>query len=91
MLFLDEVGEMRRAGQAKLLRVLQEREFQRVGGTRTLKADVRVIAATNRDLRKAVQRGDFRQDLLYRLEVFAIRSRRCASAARTSSRSSTPS
>ena len=64
---------MSRAGQAKLLRVLQEREFQRVGGTRTLKADIRVIAATNCDLRKAVQRGDFRQDLLYRLEVFDIR------------------
>ena len=55
VLFLDEVGEMSKAAQAKLLRVLQEREFQRVGGTRTLKADIRVVAATNRDLRKAVQ------------------------------------
>ena len=73
VLFLDEVGEMSKAGQAKLLRVLQEREFQRVGGTRTLKADIRVVAATNRDLRKAVQRGEFREDLLYRLEVFDIR------------------
>ena len=72
VLFLDEVGEMSKAGQAKLLRVLQEREFQRVGGTRTLKADIRVVAATNRDLRKAVQRGEFREDLLYRLEVFDI-------------------
>jgi DNA-binding NtrC family response regulator len=73
VLFLDEVGDMSKAAQAKLLRVLQEREFQRVGGTRTLKADIRVVAATNRDLRKAVQRGEFREDLLYRLEVFDIR------------------
>src|SRR6266480_616468 len=70
--FLDEVGEMSPAVQAKFLRVLQEREFQRLGGTRTLKADVRVIAATNRDLKVAMTRGAFREDLYYRLHVFAI-------------------
>src|SRR5712691_5283142 len=71
-LFLDEVGEMSPAVQAKFLRVLQEREFQRLGGTRMLKADVRVIAATNRDLKVAMTRGGFREDLYYRLHVFAI-------------------
>src|SRR5467141_1144715 len=71
-LFLDEVGEMSPAVQAKFLRVLQEREFQRLGGTRTLKADVRVIAATNRDLQVAMTKGTFREDLYYRLHVFAI-------------------
>ena len=71
-LFLDEVGEMSPAVQAKFLRVLQEREFQRLGGTRMLKADVRVIAATNRDLQVAMTRGAFREDLYYRLHVFAI-------------------
>ncbi len=71
-LFLDEVGEMSPALQAKFLRVLQEREFQRLGGTRMLKADVRVIAATNRDLKVALTRGTFREDLYYRLHVFAI-------------------
>src|SRR3989454_3916464 len=70
--FLDEVGEMSPAVQAKFLRVLQEREFQRLGGTRTLKADVRVIAATNGDLQGAMTRGAFREDLYYRLHVFAI-------------------
>ena len=72
VLFLDEVTEMSLAAQAKFLRVLQEREFQRLGATRTLKANIRVIAATNRDLRKAVERGDFREDLFYRLKVFDI-------------------
>jgi Nif-specific regulatory protein len=73
-LFLDEVGEMAPALQAKLLRVLQEREFERVGGTRTLRADVRVIAATNRDLQQAVRDSGFRHDLYYRLNVIAIRT-----------------
>jgi transcriptional regulator with GAF, ATPase, and Fis domain len=73
VLFLDEVGEMSPALQAKLLRVLQEREYQRLGGTRPLKANVRVLAATNRDLDAALARGDFREDLYYRLRVFEIR------------------
>jgi len=71
-LLLDEVAEMSPAVQAKLLRVLQEREFQRLGGTRVQKADVRVLAATNRDLRAAMAAGTFREDLFYRLHVFAI-------------------
>jgi transcriptional regulator with GAF, ATPase, and Fis domain len=73
VLFLDEVSEMSLSAQAKFLRVLQEREFQRLGGTRLLKADVRVVAATNRDLKKAVDRGAFREDLYYRLHIFDIR------------------
>jgi len=72
VLFLDEVSEMTPAAQAKFLRVLQEREFVRLGGTRPAKADVRVIAATNRDLDDAVARGQFRADLYYRLNVFDI-------------------
>jgi transcriptional regulator with GAF, ATPase, and Fis domain len=72
-LFLDEVAEMNPPSQAKFLRVLQEREFQRLGGTRVLKTDARVVAATNRDLHHAMERGHFREDLYYRLNVFAIR------------------
>ena len=72
VLLLDEVSEMEPAAQAKLLRFLQEREFQRLGGTRLVKANVRVIAASNRNLRQAVQEGTFREDLYYRLQVFDI-------------------
>jgi len=71
-LFLDEIAEMSPMVQAKLLRVLEEREFQRVGGTRSIKADVRIIAATNRNLATAIARHTFREDLYYRLNVFQI-------------------
>jgi DNA-binding NtrC family response regulator len=71
-LFLDEISELDRDLQVKLLRVIQEREFERVGGNLTLKADVRIIAATNQDLRSRVQTGDFREDLYYRLNVIPI-------------------
>jgi two-component system response regulator AtoC len=71
-LFLDEVGELTLPIQAKLLRVLQDREFERLGGTRTIGVDVRVLAATHRDLESMVERGQFRQDLFYRLNVVPI-------------------
>jgi Nif-specific regulatory protein len=71
-IFLDEMGEMSMVLQAKLLRVLQEQEFERVGGTRPIKVDVRLIAATNRDLEAMIKQGTFRQDLYYRLNVVSL-------------------
>lgn len=71
-IFLDEIGEVPPDVQAKLLRVLQEGEFQRVGGTKDIKVDVRIVAATNRDLEEMVEKGTFREDLFYRLNVFPI-------------------
>jgi Nif-specific regulatory protein len=71
-LFLDEIGEISASFQAKLLRVMQEGEFERVGGTKTLKVDVRIVCATNRNLEEAVARGDFRADLYYRINVVTL-------------------
>lgn len=72
-LFLDEISEMSPKTQAKILRVLQEKEFERVGGTRTIKVDVRLIAATNKDIEEEVKSGNFREDLFYRLNVVPIK------------------
>ena len=71
-LFLDEIGETNQTVQVKLLRVLQEREFERLGGTSTINVDVRIIGATQRDLKKEVQKGSFREDLYYRLNVVPV-------------------
>ena len=71
-LFLDEIGELNLATQVKLLRVLQAKEYERLGGTKTLRANIRLIAATNKDIEKAIADGRFREDLFYRLNVFAI-------------------
>ncbi|MDL2314422.1 sigma-54 dependent transcriptional regulator [Desulfovibrio sp. OttesenSCG-928-C14] len=71
-LFLDEIGDMSVKTQAKILRILQEQSFERVGGNRSIKVDVRVIAATNKNLEQAIERGDFREDLYYRLRVFPL-------------------
>jgi two-component system NtrC family response regulator len=71
-LFLDEIGNMMPSTQAKVLRVLQEREFERLGGSRTIKVDVRLVAATNKNLEEAITRGEFREDLFYRLNVVTV-------------------
>jgi two-component system response regulator AtoC len=71
-IFLDELGEMTLATQKKLLRVIQEREFERVGGTNTIKVDTRIVAATNKDLQREIDAGNFREDLFYRLNVISI-------------------
>ena len=81
-LFLDEVGTMPMALQMKMLRVLQEREFERIGDTRTIKVDVRIVAATNADLSKMVKEGSFREDLYYRLNVIPVHLRAAARARR---------
>jgi DNA-binding NtrC family response regulator len=71
-ILLDEISEMSQQMQAKLLRVLQEKEFERIGGKETIRVDIRIVATTNRDLKEAIKKGDFREDLYYRLNVFPI-------------------
>ena len=73
MLFLDEIGDMSLKAQSKVLRILQEQRFERVGGSRTIKVDVRVIAATNKNLEEEIEKGTFREDLYFRLNVIPIR------------------
>jgi len=82
--FLDEVGDMPAALQAKLLRFLEERKFRRVGGVTDIEVDVRIVAATNRDVEKLIQDGKFREDLYYRLNIIPSTCRPCASATTTS-------
>jgi formate hydrogenlyase transcriptional activator len=82
-IFLDEVGELPAGTQIALLRVLQERQFERVGGNRIIPTDVRVIAATNRDLTEAIASGTFRADLFYRLTYSRLRCLLCANGRRT--------
>jgi len=79
-IFFDEVSEMSLATQVKLLRVLQEREFMRVGGTQVIRTEARVIAATGKDLKDEISEKRFRDDLFYRLSVVPVTCRRCASA-----------